>query len=69
MTTKRRLPRKAKQPPTRDELVALLDAACERTAKRRTALRLAERAMIEARERLEKFDAEAARPAPPVHRR
>ena len=66
---KTRAKTQAKRAPTRDELLAQLDSACERTMKRRTALRLAERAMLEARAMLEKFDAEAARPAPPVHRR
>ncbi len=45
---------------TREQLVARLDAAVERTSKRRVALRLAERALIEAREDLQRFDEEAA---------
>ena len=44
---------KVKKPPTREELLARLDVACERAMTRRTALRLAERAMIEARHAIE----------------
>jgi hypothetical protein len=52
---------------TRRQLVAGLDAAIEHCSKQRVALHLAERAMVQARETLERFDAEARRPEPPVH--
>jgi hypothetical protein len=51
---------RSKKPPTREQLVAKYDAAIELTSKRRTALRLAERAMLEAREQLQRFDELAA---------
>jgi hypothetical protein len=60
---------KAKAKRTREELLQRLDAAVELTSKRRTALYMAERAMVKAREELQRFDEEAAIPAPPVYRR
>lgn len=56
-------------PPTRDELVAQHDEAIERTQQCRIDLRMAERAMLDARKAIERFDELASRPAPPVHRR
>jgi len=56
---------RSKKPPTREQLLARLDAACELASKRRVQLRLAERAMIEAREQLDRFDEAAARGGTP----
>jgi len=55
------------KPTTRADLVAEIDAAIEHTAKCRIELGLAERAMVAAREALERFDAEAQRRPPPIH--
>lgn len=60
MSRARKKPIAPALPPTREELVAALDAAIDRTLKRRVALRLAERAMRDAREALDRFDAGAA---------
>ncbi len=57
------------RPPTREELVVRLDEAIERAQHHRIELRLAERAMIEARHAIERLDELASRPLPPVHRR
>jgi len=58
----------AKSPIKRDDLVARLDAAVEGCIKKRTALRLAERRMVKAREQLAEFDAQAKLVPAPAHR-